>query len=183
MNEIGLVPSQQEQADRLAIQEVIFSHCRGLDRVDVDHLKQCYWSDAEVNYGFFKGNAHEFCTLITNGIVRNRATHHQVSNILVSIEGNDAVVESYVTAYHHQPEGQATEMTYFGRYVDHFQKRTEPRGDVWKMMFRHVVMDWNQNLTTTDDMETGSLSAIDQSARKPDDPLYKLQEKILGATD
>ena len=179
MTDIGTVPSANEQADRLAIQQVVYSHCRGLDRVDVNLLKQCYWPDAEVNYGFFKGSAHEFCTLITNGIVRNRATHHQVSNILISITHDDAVVESYVTAYHHEPEGEATEMTYFGRYVDHFQRRE----NVWKMMFRHVVMDWNQNLTTTDDMETGSLSAIDKSARKPDDPLYELQEKILGATD
>lgn len=179
MSEVGQTPSNEEIVDRLAIQEVIFSHCRGLDRVDVDVLRQCYWPDAEVNYGFFKGNAHEFCTLITNGIVRNRATHHQVSNILVSRQHSNAVVECYVTAYHHRPEGQATEMTYFGRYVDHFQKRDE----VWKMMFRHVVMDWNQNLTTTDDMATGSLSAIDQSARKPDDPLYALEKRIIGALD
>lgn len=177
MDNIGHTPDPAQVADRLAIQEIIYSHCRGLDRVDVGTLELCYWPDAEVNYGFFKGNAHEFCTLISNGIVRNRATHHQVSNIIVEFRGAHAIVETYLTAYHHKPAGEATEMTYFGRYVDHFQKR----GYSWKIFSRHVVMDWNQNLATTDDMDSGSLSAIDRSGRKPDDPLYTLQKQLSGA--
>jgi hypothetical protein len=176
MTETGHIPSHAELAHRCAIEEVIFKHCRGLDRVENATLKSCYWSNATVDYGFFKGDAHEFCDLISQGIVRHRATHHQVSNTIAEIENADAVVETYLTAYHHKPGGEATEMTYFGRYIDHFQRRK----DVWKIHFRHVVMDWNQNLETTDDMDTGSLSALAKSGRMPDDPLYQLQKNILN---
>ncbi|NKB96985.1 MAG: hypothetical protein GKR90_00585 [Pseudomonadales bacterium] len=179
MTEIGHVPSAKELANRSAIEEVIFKHCRGLDRVEKDTLKACYWPDATVDYGFFKGLAHEFCDLISQGIVRHRATHHQVSNTIANIRDVDALVETYLTAYHHKPGGEATEMTYFGRYVDHFQQRD----NVWKIQFRHVVMDWNQNLNTTDDMDTGSLSALARSGRMPDDPLYQLQQELFGAPE
>ncbi len=179
MAAIGKIPSPRELADRSAIEEVIFKHCRGLDRVETDTLKGCYWSEATVDYGFFKGAGHEFCELISQGIVRHRATHHQVSNTVAEIQDTNAVVETYLTAYHHRPDGGETEMTYFGRYIDHFQRR----GDVWKIQFRHVVMDWNQNLRTTDDMDTGSLSALARSGRMPDDPLYRLKNQILGASE
>ena len=67
-------------------------------------------------------------------------------------------------------------MTYFGRYVDHMQRR----GGVWKMMFRNVVMDWHQNLDASADMSHPTLSQLAQSARHPDDPLYTMQQNVFG---
>ena len=172
----GHVPSTEELANRSAIQETIFSHCRGLDRADEALLKSCYWEDATVDYGFFKGDAHAFCELIIPAIQRYRATHHQVSNLLVARKGSNAVVETYLTAYHHQPDDAKREMSYFGRYVDHFQRR----GGCWKIFFRQVVADWNQNWASTDDLDSGTLSALSKSARMPEDPIYSLKMKIIG---
>jgi len=179
MSATGQVPDTERLADHLAIQDVIFKHCRGLDRADAVLLKTCYWEDAQVDYGFFKGGGHEFCDLIARSIVGNRATHHQVSNIIPEFSEDEAVVESYVTAYHHQPGGQLTEMTYMGRYIDHMEKRD----NVWKLLMRHVVADWNQNLVSSDNLDSGPLSSLAKSARMPDDPLYEQQEKILGVSE
>ena len=167
-------------ADRLAIEHVLNIHCRGVDRACADDLTSAYWPEAEVAYGSFNGSAHEFCQMLPQGITRYRSTHHQVSNVIVETKDNDAVVESYVTAYHHSPEGAETEMTYFGRYLDHMQKRTVDGVPVWKILFRHVVMDWNQNLKATADMSGPTFAGLKKSARKPDDPLYTLQATILG---
>ena len=172
---IGAVPDMEEIGDRMAIEQVLNVHCRGVDRASEADLKSAYWPDAEVAYGSFNGLAHSFCEMLPKGIARYRSTHHQLSNIIIERVGADAVVESYVTAYHHQPEGAATEMTYFGRYVDHFHKRES----VWKILFRHVVMDWNQNLTDSADLSGPTFSGLAKSGRSPDDPLYLLRKNIL----
>ncbi len=179
MDDTGRIPDTETLGHRLAIQDVLFKHCRGVDRADLNVLKSAYWPDAEVAYGALDGNAHEFCGMLVQGIQRYQATHHQVSNICCDITGNDAVVESYVTAYHYLP-GEAgaadTEMTYVGRYVDHMQLRD----NIWKLKFRRVVMDWNQNMNTTADFDGPTLSKLARSAREPDDPLYAMQQEILS---
>lgn len=172
----GILPSATDLAHRVAIEQILYSHCRGVDRADPEILKAAYWPEAEVAYGGYNGAAHPFCEILPESIKRYRATHHQVSNILIERQGNNAVVESYVTAYHHQPAGDATEMTYFGRYIDHMQLRE----DRWKILFRHVVMDWNQQLTESADFVSPSMAGLATSGRKPDDPLYTLQHKLFG---
>lgn len=47
--ETGRVPTLAELADRLAIQEVLAQHSRGVDRADEAILISAYWPDAEVN--------------------------------------------------------------------------------------------------------------------------------------
>lgn len=179
MQETGTIPDLETIANRLAIEDVLFKHCRGVDRADAKVLRSAYWPDAEVAYGSFDGNAHEFCDRLVEGIRRYSATHHQVSNVSCAIEGRDAIVESYVTAYHYLPSevgATDTEMTYFGRYVDHMQRRE----NVWKLRFRIVVMDWNQNHATSAEFVGPTFSGLARSARMPDDPLYALAKDVFG---
>ena len=61
MSETGHIPSLEELANRLAIQDVLNKHSRGVDRADADMLKSAYWPEAEVAYGGFDGPAHTFC--------------------------------------------------------------------------------------------------------------------------
>lgn len=181
MTETGAIPSPAELADRSAIEDVIYTHSRGVDRADAAILKSAYWPDAEVAYGSFNGPAHEFCDLLAAGIRRYRATHHQVSNISARVSAENAVVESYVTAYHYLDAsetnpGTDTEMTYFGRYVDHMQQRNR----VWKLLFRQVVMDWNQNLKTSADFGGPTFAGLARSDRHPNDPLYAMLERVFN---
>ena len=178
MKETGQIPSAEEIAHRIAIEDVLTKHCRGVDRADAELLKSAYWSEAEVAYGSFNGPAHTFCESLPIGIKRYAATAHRVTNVAIDLHDEDAVVESYVTAYHYLAveDGDDTEMTYVGRYVDHMQRR----GDVWKIMFRRVVMEWNQNLTATAVFEGPTFSGLARGGRAPDDPLYEMQQKIIG---
>ena len=178
MSETGRIPDAAEVADRLAITDVLTKHSRGVDRADGDLLKTAYWPDAEVAYGRFNGAAHEFCENLPSSIKRYAATQHRVTNISVDFNGDDAVVESYVTAYHYFAADDAphTEMTYLGRYVDHMQRR----GGVWKIKFRRVVMDWNQNQQATAILEGPPFADLARGARTPDDPLYEMQQTVLG---
>lgn len=171
MAETGQVPEQAEVADRLAILEVIATHSRGVDRASSDILKSCYWPEAEVDYGGYKGPAHPFCEALPDAITRYENTQHAVSNSLIEIEDTKARVESYVTAFHYLalPDEPDFEMTYIGRYFD----RMEKRGDVWKITFRHVVMTWHQNAQGSKDEERNpSLKALTRAGRYPDDPWF-----------
>ena len=74
-----------------------------------------------------------------------------------------------MTAYHYlAAEGGDTEMTYLGRYLDRMQKR----GDVWKIIHRRVVMDWNQNAPASSILDAPPFDRLALGGRHPDDPLY-----------
>ena len=169
MREAGKVPSLAEAADRLAIQDVLAQHSRGVDRADEAILKSAYWPDAEVAYGGFNGPAHQFCEMLPGAIKRYAATQHTITNIRIDLRGAEARVETYVTAYHYlaAEEGDA-EMTYLGRYLDRMRKR----GDVWKILHRQVVMDWNQNAPASAVLEGPPFDGLARGARHPTDPLY-----------
>lgn len=178
MSDTGQIPSLDELANRMAIMDVLTKHSRGVDRADGELLKTAYWPDAEVAYGGFNGPAHTFCENLPQGIRQYAATQHRVTNVSIDFSGDDAVVESYVTAYHYRAvaDGDDTEMTYLGRYVDYMQRR----GECWKIMFRRVVMDWNQNLTASAILEGPPFAGLARGARAPDDPLYAMQLEVLG---
>ena len=179
MSETGAIPSVEVIANRLAIHDVLTKHSRGVDRADASLLKSAYWPDAEVAYGGFNGPAHQFCEALPTGIKKYAATQHRVTNISIDFNGDDAVVESYVTAYHYSANDTAdTEMTYIGRYIDHLQRRE----DIWKIQFRRVVMDWNQNAEATAILSGPPFEGLARGARAPEDPLYDMQKTILGET-
>jgi hypothetical protein len=178
--ETGAVPSAAEVADRLAIADVLAVHSRGVDRADEAALKSAYWADAEVAYGGYNGNAHGFCEILPASIKRYAGTAHKISNICIEFqrteEREEARVETYVTAYHYlssDAEGAAdvdTEMTYIGRYLDTMEKRN----NVWKIRFRRVLMDWNQNANATAILQGPPFEGLARGTRWPDDPLYEL---------
>jgi hypothetical protein len=173
MHELGTTPDAAEMADRAAIQEVLALHCRGVDRADVATLKACYWPDATTAYGSDPMLAHEFCEQLVTALQGYAQTHHVVSNMLVDFGVGDAAaqVESVLIAFHYQHgDGQADrEMTYFGRYLDHFEKRA----NVWKLMHREPVMSWSQHAHATHDGAHPALSQLRKSGRFPDDPIYQ----------
>lgn len=169
--ETGAVPTAAEVADRLAIYDVLAQHSRGVDRADGDVLKTCYWPEAEVAYGGFNGNAHEFCEFLPGAIRGFAHTQHCIGNVNIDLRGNDARVETYVTAFHYtaNDSGPDQEMTYIGRYLD----RMEKRDDVWKIIHRTVVMDWNQNAIVTAVWEGPPFAGLTRGGRHPEDPLYR----------
>ena len=169
--ETGKVPTLEELADRLAIHDVLAKHSRGVDRAEEATLKSAYWPDATVAYGGFNGAAHEFCEGLPANIRKYAATQHSVTNVCIDFRGDEARVESYVTAYHYLAVegGQDTEMTFLGRYLD----RMEKRGDVWKIRHRSVVMDWNQNADATAVLTGPPFDGLARGDRHPEDPLFE----------
>ena len=166
--DIGKVSTVEELGDRLAIQEVLHSHSRGLDRGDVACICACYWPDAEVDYGAFKGPAHTFAAAVVPALTdAYELTHHAVTNTIIHFFMHQARVESYVSASH-LLRGARREMIYTGRYLDTLVRH----GSQWKLQHRQVVMDWSRRRKVTDQRQSESFVDLSKGRNDMQDPLY-----------
>jgi len=165
----GLVPGVTELQARSAIADLLNHHSRALDRVDAVGLKAVYWPSATVDYGGFKGLAHDFADIVMGAFAgQYELTQHRVSNTVFNFSSEVACrTESYVFAKHLLLDGQS-EMVFSGRYLDQF----EQRAGVWKMTFRRVVMDWSRRLAVTDERQGGSFAALTKGSNQKTDPSW-----------
>ena len=168
-NEPAHVAAPTEASHRLAIQDVLVRHSRGLDRGEVSLLRCVYWEDAKVDYGSFVGNAHEFAEMVVPLLQEKyAATQHKISTTLISLRGERARAETYVTAHHLHRE-EPREMIFHGRYLDLFERRL----GVWKILHRRVVMDWHRFVDVEADPSDDALAPIAKGARGKDDASSK----------
>jgi hypothetical protein len=160
----------REVADRLAIAHVLTLYSRGIDRCDLETLNSTFWPDGTAQYGAQAQNAHEWAAATVGALKAMNRTFHSLSNMLITVAGDRAEAETYCTAYHEVPgPGGLTEMVVGGRYLD----RLEKRGGEWKIARRIYVMDWNRNVPSTAQWDTGLYATlVNRGARWPGDPLY-----------
>lgn len=164
----GVPPNPDRVADRLAIQDILSLHSRGLDRLDPQAIASAYWPDAEVDYGSYKGNAHVFAELVTGALQgQYELTRHGLSNTLVEFEDNRALAESCVTAGH-LLNGAEQEVFFYGRYLDQLEKRDGQ----WKLLHRQVVMDWSRRMPVEDERNSEAFADLAKGGHKESDPLY-----------
>lgn len=165
----GIPPSVEELANRMAISDVLYSHCRGLDRLDAARLKACYWPEAEVDYGSYKGPAQAFADLVMEALGgAYDLTRHSISNTLIDLQGGTARCESYVNA-DHLMQGASSEMCFGGRYLDLLERRAGS----WKILHRQVVMDWSRTRELVDERDSEALTDLAKGSRDRSDPLYR----------
>ena len=127
--------------DRREIEDVILRYCRGIDRLDLELVRSCYWLDATDSHGGFAGTRDEFVSWVEMLLARFESTSHFVGNLLVELAGDAAVAETYAIAFHRSAEPKASLNLIIGvRYVDRFEKR----GGEWKIARRVCVTEWSR---------------------------------------
>ena len=156
--------------DENSIRATLARYCRAVDRCDKEAFLKCFWEGAKVNYGAYKGLASDFVEPLLESLKDWEQTHHQLGQSLVDWRGpGHAMVETYVTAWHLPNEPRGREMTYLGRYYDRF----ENTGGVWKIADRRIVMGWTRYSARTHNADDDSVAGLINSARKPDDVIYR----------
>ena len=164
----GTPPTPENIADRMAITDILHNHCRGLDRQDSSLLKTCYWPEAEVDYGSYRGPAQMFAELVVGALGDSyELTRHCIGNILIDLGDDTARVESYVNA-DHLHNGAALEMCFAGRYLDLLEKRDGQ----WRVLHRQVVMDWSRTREVDDQRDSEAFAALSKGGHGTDDPLH-----------
>jgi hypothetical protein len=180
-------------ASRSRITEMLLLYCRALDRCDAEMMKTLYWEDAIDEHGVFDGGAHAFCEYIVED-TKNRfdASVHALSNIIIELQGDVALTESYLIANctlagdrervestfgpayaarwnWDEIAGQPHEFFFGGRYFDRFERRN---GE-WRIKKRILLQDWNRCDIARSIFDEGMLAHLRPLGRRaPDDTLY-----------
>ena len=143
----------RELIDRQEIWSLLLRYGRGIDRLDYDLIRSCYWDDAIDDHHSFVGSPEAFIDWAF-GFSReyNTVHHHGVNNHYVELDGDEAHGETYYTfiGAHKTPP----HMLSIGRYIDHYQRRD----GVWKIANRVCVIE---KLFALDDIGDGTAEAGD----------------------
>jgi len=140
---------------RAEIQDLLVRYCRGIDRADVGLVKSVYHPGATDNHGVFNGDAADFAefavTLLKSAY---HCTQHQLSNMIIDVDGDTACAETYFVAYHAYRDNDSgiDRLALFGgRYAD----RLEKRDGCWGIVARTVIHDWSDDRATVPYEHTG----------------------------
>jgi hypothetical protein len=126
---------------RDAISSVLHRYCRGIDRLDLESVRDCYWPDATDSHGGFAGTRDEFVAWVTELLARFASTMHFVGNVSIEVAGDAAVAETYAIAFHRSRDPRPSLNLLVGvRYVDRFERR----GGEWRIAKRVCVTEWSR---------------------------------------
>lgn len=130
----------REMIDRQEIWQVLQRYGRGLDRMDREMARSCYFDDAIDDHGSFVGHVEDFLDYADAATLSFVACHHGVMNHYCEIDGDDAHSETYYlfTGVNEEPP----HLFSMGRYIDHFQRR----GGEWRIANRVTIIERNFEL-------------------------------------
>jgi hypothetical protein len=155
----------RQVADRQAITDLIYRYCRSMDRIDAEQGYAVWHEDGTADYGegIFQGKGRDFVDWVCE---RHRAMlvhSHQVSNVVVVLDGDKAGSEAYVTATLRMMAGdQLKQITTLCRYIDRWSRRDGR----WGIDHRITVVDMDE----IRDVEP--MSPPDRGTRDRSDPSY-----------
>lgn len=132
----------QTIADRHAITDLIYRYCRAVDRIDAELGYTIYHEDGVADYlpgyeGSGRGSIDYICASHRQAL----GTSHQVSNIIIQLDGDKAASEAYVQAHLRIRYGdQVKHLGVWARYLDRWSRR----GGRWGIDKRQAVIDFNE---------------------------------------
>lgn len=125
----------RELIDRSEIWQVMQRYARGLDRMDNELARSCYWDDATEDHNHYVGDPDGFIKYADQSTLLFETCMHGLLNHTCELAGDDAWCETYFMF-----SGECAEPPHFmstGRYVDHFQRR----GGEWRIANRVTIVD------------------------------------------
>lgn len=168
MNEEAL----RELLDKQAITEVLYRYARACDRADAEIMGSCFHPDSSHRHGRFEGSSADFVLFAMKIIQGTKLERHQITNIMIEVDGDVALAESQYEAYHRQSDPETGEdEDYFqgGRFIDRFERR----GGEWRIAARIGLVDF-ERVESVSERNIGRLPPIARSKRFPEDELYSL---------
>lgn len=161
--------SAQDVADRLAITDQIYRYCRSVDRLDVPLGHSVFHPDSYADFGLYKGSGRGWIDFICEEHRKFLHHSHQVTNIVIEVNGDRAGSEAYVTATLRARDGdRVMQRQFWARYVDAWSRRDGH----WAIDNRECVIDFDSISEVT------PIKDNERARRDRDDPSYS----VLGST-
>jgi len=154
--------------DRLAIMDQLYRYCRSVDRLDVPLGHAVFHPEATARFPDFEGTGRGWIDHIC-AAHRDFLHHsHQVTNIVIEIDGDHAASESYVFATLQSSEDdKLVQRQFWARYVDTWSKRS----GAWAIDTRECIVDFSA---------FGVVEALpmpSRARRDRSDPSYSILER------
>lgn len=155
-----------ELYEKMAIRDVLSRYCRGLDRMDKPMAYGVFTSDAIAKYyGIYVGTGHGFIDWVWDAHLTMATHSHQITNVLIELDGDSAHSEAYVTVVLQQQRANgAVELQTRGRYLDRWRKRDGQ----WQIVAREHIVD------TQSEIALAAVGKSAESLRDAGDPSYAL---------
>ena len=132
--------------DKQEIYELMCRYCRGVDRMDKQLVMSCFWPGAiDVHVGkggrLHTGTAEEFFDQEWEGFKEFTASQHYVCNMLIEVDGDRAVAETYQFSFYWREPGKDPELNWqnSNRYADVFERRN---GE-WRILRRDFIRNFS----------------------------------------
>ena len=156
-------------ADRQSITELLYRYCRSVDRLDIPLGHSVWHEDGYADYGqeYYQGPGRGVIDLICRHHQSMLHHSHQLSNVLIELDGDSAASEAYVTAtLRLQRDDSLVQITVWSRYIDQWSRRDGR----WGIDKRIAVRDFDEvrDVTEMQRHKTGS--------RDRNDPSYAIFE-------
>lgn len=165
-------PQLQELLDKKACEEVISRYGRTQDWLDTPGQESCFWDDADIDFGFFKGNGKDWVATVMPHEAEALRRWHLCTSVLVQIDGNKATGECYGIAVgtSEGEDGKLVDGMYGGRYLDELEKRD---GE-WRISKRTYILDWaNSFPNSLEAMTPDDFSLNILKINEPGHPMYR----------
>jgi SnoaL-like domain len=160
----------RELVDREEIRAVMMRYARGLDRLDFELARSCYWDDATEDHGNYVGKPDDFIRWANSTTLAFESTQHGILNHFCDLQGNDAYCETYYLFTSRAKV--APHLMSTGRYVDHFQKRAGPSNTgEWRIANRVCIIETHYEL------HDYVLSRIAPSAYSAEEPCQAARDR------
>lgn len=130
----------QELLDKEQIREKLMIYSRLCDRMDLDVADIMFAPDSCCEYGpYFTGTGRELAAWLKASHNGFTATSHQMTNMLINIDGDKATSEcGHVGITYNDEESDEVFANYsFSRYLDKWEKRDGQ----WLIVSRKVLSD------------------------------------------
>ncbi|RZJ95919.1 MAG: nuclear transport factor 2 family protein [Novosphingobium sp.] len=155
----------QALLDKQAIHEALYAYCRSVDRLD--HLlgHAVFHEDSHADYGegVYQGPGRGAIDTIIKQHDGLTSHSHQVSNVLIALDGDRAGSEAYMTGTMRMlREGKEFQIFVRARYLDRWEKRDGR----WGIIQRAVAYDHDEVREVT------AMRGPHNSARDTSDPSY-----------
>lgn len=157
------------------IYEVICRYARGIDRLDMGMVRDCYHPDAIDHHTGFTGGIDDFIAWAEGALRQMDGTMHTLCNHLVELNGDTAVAETYAHTTHwtQNPTKLSHNAVTGTRYIDRFEKRDGH----WRIAERWATRSWirteQDGFQITTDNTNGPTGRRDRT-----DPVYNTDRPV-----
>jgi hypothetical protein len=151
-------------AARQAITDHIYRYCRAVDRLDIPLGHSIWHAGGVADYpGYYQGPGPGVIDLICENHRGLLHHSHQVTNILIALNGEAAGSESYCTAtLRLQRGGALVQMMVWSRYIDSWSLKNGR----WALDKRIAIRDFDEMREVT------AMAQYDVGRRDAGDPSY-----------